>query len=103
MEGMISKEIVKLQKDAVDLGGCSMSLDKWVQGLVVRLVEVPHGQWLYRNMHVHAATVGKEATARKEEIQRFVEDQLELGEEGLDERDHYLLESSLGDLKTSTG
>ena len=76
MEGMISKEIVKLQKDAVDLGGCSMSLDKWVQGLVVRLLGATHGQWLYRNMHVHGATAEMEATARKEEIQRLIEDQL---------------------------
>ena len=55
------------------------------------------------NMHVHDTTAGTEATTRKEEIQYFSEDQLEMGEEGLDERDHYLLESSLGDLKTSTG
>ena len=103
MEGMISKEIVKLQKDFVNLGGCRMSLDKWAQGLVVRLLEVTHGQWLYRNMHVHDATAGMEATARKEEIQRFIEDQLERGEEGLDERDHYLLEINLEDLETSTG
>ena len=56
MEGMISKETVKLQKDCVDLGGCSVLLDKWAQGLVVRLLEVTHGQWLYRNIHVHDAT-----------------------------------------------
>ena len=40
-----------------------------------------------------------EATARKEEIQRFIEDQIELGEEGLEEKDHYLLEVNLEDLE----
>ena len=65
MECMISKEIVKLQKDFVDLGGCSVLLDNWAQGLVVRLLEVTHGQWLCRNMHVHDITAGMEATARK--------------------------------------
>ncbi len=40
---------------------------------------------------------------RKEEIQRFIEDQIELGKEGLDEKDHYLLEVNLEDLKTTTG
>ena len=103
MEDMISKEIIKLQKDFVDIGGCSMSLDKWAQGLVVRLLEVTHGQWLYMNMHVHEATTGMEATARREEIQHFIEDQLEIEEEGLDERDHYLLEINLEDLETSAG
>ena len=52
---------------------------------------------------MHDATAGMEATARKEEIQRFIEDQLEMGEEGLDERDHYPLENNLEDLEASTG
>ena len=29
-----------------------VSLEKWGQQLVVRLLEVTHGQWLYRNVHV---------------------------------------------------
>ena len=103
MEGMISKEMVKLHKDFVDLGGCSISLGKWAQGLVVRLLGATHGQWLYRNMHVHDATAGMEATTIKEEIQRFIEDQLEMGEEGLDERDHCLLEINSEKLETPTG
>ena len=62
-----------------------------------------HGQWLYRNLHVHDAVAGATATARKEEIQGFIEDQLELGEEGLDPQDHYLLEINLEDMETSSG
>ena len=70
---------------------------------MIRLLEVTHGQWLYRNLHVHDAVAGVNATARKEEIQRFIEDQLEMGEEGLDERDHFLLEINLEDLETTSG
>jgi hypothetical protein len=103
MEGMISKEILPLQQDYVELGECSLSLEAWVQGLVVKLLEVTHGQWLYRNLHVHDAVAGAMATARKEEIQGFIEDQLELGEEGLDPQDHYLLEINLDDMETSSG
>ena len=54
-------------------------------------------------VHVHDATAGVTATARKEEIQQFIEDQMDLGGEGLDERDHYLLEVNLEDLETSSG
>ena len=67
------------------------------------LLEVTHGQWLYRNMHVHDSTARMEATARKEEIQRFIENQLEMGEEGLDKRDHSLLEMNFENLETSIG
>jgi len=34
---------------------------------------------------MHNATAGVEATARKEEIQWFIKDQMDLGGEGLDE------------------
>ena len=87
----------------VESGLCKLGLDAWAQGLVVKLLEVTHSQWLYRSVQLHDATAGVAATARKEEIQRFIEDQLDLGEEGLDERDHYLLEINLEDLETSLG
>ena len=37
------------------------------------------------------------------DTQQFIEDQIKLGEEGLDERDHYLLEVNLDDLESTTG
>ena len=81
-----------------------MSLNKWAQGLVVWLLEVTHGQWLYMNMHVHEATTGMEATARREEIQHFIEDQLEMGDGGVGhEGSLSLLKINLEGLETSTG
>ena len=103
MEGMISKEILPLQERFVEAGGCKLTLDVWAQGLVTKLLEATHGQWLYRNVQVHDTTSGVEASARKEEIQRFIEDQLDLGGEGLDEHDKFLLEINLDDLETSSG
>ena len=103
MEGMISKKMLPIQADYVELGECVLTLDKWTQELTVKLLEVTHGQWLYRNVHVHDAIAGLAVTARKEEIQQSIEDQMDLGEEGLDPRDHYLLEINLEDLETTSG
>lgn len=103
MEGMISKEILALQEEHVEAGECKLSLRAWAQGLITKLLEATHGQWLYRNMHVHDTVSGVVATARKEEIQQFIEDQLDLGGEGLDEQDKFLLDINLGDLETSSG
>ena len=103
MEGMFTKEMMPIQADYVELGECTLTLDKWAQGLVVKLLKVTHGQWLYRNVHVHDAVSGVAATARKEEIRQFVEDQIELGEEGLEESDYYLLEVNLEDLESTSG
>ena len=66
----------------------------------MKLLEATHGQWLYRNVQVHDSATGTLATKRKEEIQRWIEDQIELGEEGLYEKDHYLLEVNPEDLET---
>ena len=103
MEGMISKEIIPIQADHVEIGACKLTLEAWSQGLVTKLLEATHGQWLYRNVHVQDDITGVAANARKEEIHQFIEDQLELGEEGLDKKDHYLLEVNLEDLKFTSG
>ena len=38
MEGMVLNEIVTLQSEFVALSNCSLSLDGWVKGLVVKLL-----------------------------------------------------------------
>ena len=68
MEGMFTKEMMPIQADYVKLGKCTLALDKWAQELVVKLLEITHGQWLYRNVHVHDAASGVVAATKKEEI-----------------------------------
>lgn len=103
MEGMISKEVFEIQRRATETGKAGISIHTWGAGLVTRLLEVTHGQWLYRNVHVHDAIAGDLASKRKEEIRKRLEEQIELGEEGLAEEDKYLLEINLGDIETSSG
>ena len=85
MEGMLSRELVELQKYALVEAESRLTVDKWAKELVIRLLEITHGQWLYRNVMVHDRTAGDLATKYKEEIRCALEDQLELGEEGLEE------------------
>ena len=103
MEGMVSSEVLKIQRDFVDLGNCSLSLDIWAKGLIIKLLEVTHGQWLYRNIQVHNTVSGLKAVERKEELQREIEHQIMLGGTGLEEQDRYMLEINIGDLETSSG
>ena len=42
----------------------------WDKGLIFCLTEITHGQWLYRNVHVHDTVTGLHATCRKEELQK---------------------------------
>ena len=103
MEGMISKEAVKIQQAYYCTQGGRYSPKAWARTLVTKLLEVSHGQWLYRNVQVHDTTDGLLATQRKEELQKAIEDQLSLGGEGLAEEDKYLLEINLEDLETTSG
>ena len=66
MEGMISSEVLAIQAECVDLGGCSLLLDNWGKGLDIKLLEATHGKWLYRNMLVHYTVSGLKEAERKE-------------------------------------
>ena len=69
MEGMISKEMLVIQQEYMDLrGACGppKTPTSWSKGLIVCLIEITEVQWLYRNVHVHDTVTGLHATCRKE-------------------------------------
>ena len=103
MEGMVSKEVIQLQEEFATVQGMGMALKRWSGGLITRLLEVSHGQWIYRNLLVHDRIAGVLATKKKEELQREIQRQQDLGEEGLDEADKFLLEINLEDLEETSG
>jgi hypothetical protein len=100
---MISKEITGIQQQYNALNGMQMSLEKWSSGLITRLLEITHGQWIYRNFIVHDPVSGIIATAKKEELLWEIEHQRELGDAGLLEEDKYLAEVNLEGLETTLG
>ena len=73
--------------------------ERWTEELITKLLEVTHGQWLYRNIQVHDKVAGTLATLRKEEIQMEIEEQQALWSDGLLDEDCHLGECNLGDLK----
>jgi hypothetical protein len=52
---------------------------------------------------VHNAISGTQATRRKEELQMEIQEQRDLGREGLREEDEYLMEINLDNLENSLG
>jgi hypothetical protein len=103
LEGMISKEITGIQRQYYALNGSKMSLEKWSLGLITRLLEITHGQWVYQNFIVHNPVLGTIVTARKKELLWEIERQQELGGAGLLEEDKYLAEVNLEGLETTSG
>jgi hypothetical protein len=96
MKGMVCKEIRAIQCAHSSVTGLRCNTECWGRELVTHLLEVTHGQWLYRNMQVHDQIAGTLATQQKEELQMEIECQQELGMEGLLKEDCYLAECNLG-------
>jgi hypothetical protein len=103
MEGMISKRMQEIQRTYHIREGTRVSLEQWAQGLILKLLEATHGQWIYRNIQIHDTVAGTQATLRKESIQQEIEEQMERGKEGLLEEDHWMMEVNLGDMETTSG
>jgi hypothetical protein len=103
MEGMIPKEIREIQETFGTFRGFTTSSTSWTTGLIIKLLEVVHGQWLYRCVQIHDKTRGTIATTNKEELQREIEEQMERGWSDLLEEDQYLAEVNLEDLENSSG
>jgi len=104
LEGMVSKELLRLQTSFIAKRRRPvLTAHRWIVGLITRLLEIAHGQWIYRNFVVHDSIAGTLATQAKEVLQAEIETQLELGGDGLLEEDKYLLEVNLGNLEESTG
>ena len=80
-----------------------MSIDGWMTGLIIKLLEITHGQWLYLNVMVHDITTGTLITNIKEEIILEIERQQELGSEGMLEEDNFLAEVRLEELESTNG
>ena len=71
-------------------------------GLITKLLEVTHGQWLYRNVHMQDSISGTTETLRKEEIHMDIEKQQELGTDSLEEGEKYQMDINLEDFENTS-
>jgi hypothetical protein len=73
------------------------------KGLILKLLEATHGQWLYWNVQIHDSVAGTQVTCRKEEIRHEIEEQMDMCINGLLDEDLWMMEVNLGDLETTLG
>ena len=71
--------------------------------MIIKLLEITHGQWLYRNVMVHDITTGTLITKRKDEIKLKIEMQQELRSEELLEEEIFFAQVWLEDLESTNG
>jgi hypothetical protein len=103
MEGMVSKELLRLDLSDILLPSSKLTKDRWVHGLISRLLEATHGQWIYQNLTIHDSISGLIATKGKESLLQEIETQIEQGGEGLSEHDLWMLDVNLRNLEETSG
>jgi bifunctional N-acetylglucosamine-1-phosphate-uridyltransferase/glucosamine-1-phosphate-acetyltransferase GlmU-like protein len=103
MEGMICCVLRGLQEIYTTIEGSNVTGEQWATGVIIKLLETTHGQWLYRCVQVHDRFSGIQATQQEEELQRAIEAQQEMGWEDMTEEDQYLAEVNLEDLEHTSG
>jgi hypothetical protein len=103
MMGMISEKLLSIQDLYLRVRGLARSSERWVTGLITQLLQVMHGQWIYRCILLHDRTMGTLVSQRKAELLEEITKQLSLGAELLMEDDKFLLECNLLDIVTTNG
>ena len=101
--GMVSHKLFSLQESHLRLCAPHRSPDRWATGFVTQLLQVTHGQWIYRCLMVHDHTLGTLVNLHKSELLEEISNQLSMGAHTLMEDDKYLLECNLSTLATSNG
>ncbi len=66
MEGMVCKGMSNIQETYTQAKDSNIISIQWTQGLIIKLLEATHGQWLYRCAQIHDRVSGMRATAHKE-------------------------------------
>jgi hypothetical protein len=56
MEGVICKSIQDIQSIHATVSGSSILIKSWTSGLIIKLLDITHEQWLYRCIQVHDST-----------------------------------------------
>ena len=103
MEGMIATEVVEIQRDYITLSGSKWNIDDWSKALVIKLLECTHGQWLYRNVHIHDAVSGTLANQKKEKLRQKITEYIDTAKDEIAEEDKYLLDIDIDELDETSG
>ncbi len=103
MEGMVCKGLWEIQTTYPVIKGSNVTPENWTMGVITKLLEATHGQWLYRCIPIHDRIKGTQATLWKEKLQKKIEAQQEMGYDGLLEEDQFLAEVNLVDLESTSG
>ncbi len=103
MEGMLSESLVSLQEEYHCISGEGLAKQKWASQLVIQLLEVVHGQWVYHIIQVHTKMKSTLCTEEKRRLLREIEIEMALGFDEFFDVEKSLVMVVLEDMEASGG
>ena len=73
-------------------------VDSWLKDFVSKLLAMTHSQWLFRVITKHHRTKGTLVLARKEDMLKEIERQLDMGVDAIADEDWWMLEMDVDHL-----
>lgn len=89
---MVSTALRPLQYSHLLSALSLMNADNWLSQLIDKLLHVMHGQWIYRNISKHHATLGSIRKAERQQMLLEIDQVLQLSPEDVPEESRFLLE-----------
>jgi hypothetical protein len=74
----------------ITLKGSNITGEQWAAGVIIKLLEITYGQWLYYCMQINNRVKGTQIMQQKEKLQMAIESRQDLGWDDLLEEDQYL-------------
>jgi hypothetical protein len=101
--GMVSNKLFPIQSAVSHSSRSSSNAMRWISGLIMQLLQVMHTYLIYQCILVHNCMTGTLISAHKKELFNEVENQLNIGPDGPNEQDWFLLECNVDELANTTG
>ena len=102
MEGKVSKALFRLQETALTNSPSNMSIDSWAKKFTSHLLHITHGQWVFRNVTLHDASVGYRMECRRAALLQEIDKLSSIDPRSLPEGRRYLLEMDFSSLLEAT-
>ena len=101
-EGKLSKSFRVIQQEHLRQQEARVTVDSWLKGFVSKLLAMTHSQWLFRCITKHHRTKGPLILARKEDLLKEIECQLNMGVDAIADVDRWMLEVDVDDLRDTS-
>ena len=101
MLGMVSTTLRPIQYSHLLSAPSMMNVDDWLSQLIDKLLHIAHGQWIYRNISKHHATLGSIKKAERRQMLLEIDQLLQLSPEDVPEDSKFLLEIDFSAMRSA--